>query len=210
MDLSQTTTVNIVGIPWLPIDRASDNLREEYFNRKVPTHIEEIPLVFRMTQREGNVRKSDARFSSRGIACICRRQCHQMFTNLHYFHVRELLREIHEILEIECNYDVVNFLSLLYACGILLDFNIFFGEGGERRKAPLLFTWDSVHGFQTNDSMLVPEIHLMRTVAWLIRRKGEPSRLIIWRKPETILLPAIKLKTEQYYDKERNIARYVT
>lgn len=45
--------VNIVGIPWSSIDRASDNLREEYFNRKVPTHIEEIPLVFRMTQREG-------------------------------------------------------------------------------------------------------------------------------------------------------------
>lgn len=42
----------------------------------------------------------------------------------------------------------------------------------------------SVHGFQTNDSMFAPEIHVMRTAAWLMRRKDDPAA---WRKPEAIL-----------------------
>lgn len=41
-----------------------------------------------------------------------------------------------------------------------------------------------VHGFQTNDSMFAPEIHVMRTAAWLMRRKDDPA---VWRKPEAIL-----------------------
>lgn len=151
-----------------------------------------------MTQKEGNVRKSDTHLSSRDIVRICQTMSNVQIYVIFMF--RNCYEKPTKNLEIEwrCNYNVVNFFvpSTCYMPAAFYSISTFFWEEG------LSFIYVR---FQTNDSMSVPEIHLMRIVAWLIRRKGEPDRLIIWRKPETILLSAIKLKTEQYYDKERNM-----
>jgi len=140
----------------------------------------DLLLVFRMAQREGNVRKPDARLSSRGI--VCQLQC-QMLQSVIFVFTKTSTKCTEK-----SNGDAATVkLFVIFFLFYFVPYSIFFWK----ISLSFIYVRLSVHGFQTNDSMPAPEIRVMRTT-WLMRRKDHPGACWSDVSPKRFFLDEIK------------------
>jgi len=120
-----------------------------------------------MAQREGNVRKPDARLSSRGI--VCQLQC-QMLQSVIFVFTKTSTKRMEKSNGGAATVKLFVIFFLIYSYLIQFSFEI-------SLSLSFIYVRLSVHGFQTNDSMPAPEIRVMHHVINATKRSS--SRMLV-------------------------------